>query len=93
MGEKNDEKNDDFLKEFLKQDRAAVAKLAKENPKKLSCQQVSDFLGLHVDSVRMAIADHSFGLSWRQLGKTQRGFFISTPQFVRWYLNMGEVII
>lgn len=85
--------NTDFLKEYLSQDRKAVEELAKEHPKKLTPQQVADFLGMSVDSVRMAIADHSFGLSWRQIGKTQRGFYISTPQFIRWYLNIGEIII
>ena len=85
--------NTDYLKEFLAEDLKAVEALTKEHPKKLTPQQVADFLGTSVDSVRMAIADQSFGMSWRQIGKTQRGFFIPTPQFVRWYLRIGEIII
>jgi hypothetical protein len=77
------------LNEFLCQDNEKIDRLIEAFPVNLPVSAISDFLSLDVASVRAAIENEKFGVSWRKTGKANHGYFIPTAQFIRWYLNMG----
>ena len=77
------------LNEFLCHDNEKIDRLIEAFPVNLPVSAISDFLSLDVASVRAAIENEKFGISWRKIGKANHGYFIPTAQFIRWYLNMG----
>lgn len=73
---------------FLAEDNAKLDKLLEGNPKSLSAMQIAEFLNMDVTSVRSAIENNTFGLSWRKSGSARKAYNVPTAQFVRWYLGM-----
>ena len=76
------------IKEYLEQDEAKIQKLIEENPVSVTPAVVAEVLGVQVQSVRAMLDNNRLGLSWRKDGKLNKGYLISTPKFVRWYLNI-----
>lgn len=77
------------IREFISDDNNKIDKLIEENPHDLSVQDISKFLNMDIASVRAAIENDVFGISWKKNGSARHGYFIPTPQFVRWYLNIS----
>lgn len=73
---------------FIAQDNEKIDKLLEGNPQNLSVIQIANFLNADVGSVRSAIENNAFGMSWRKAGSTRKGYNVPTAQFIRWYLNM-----
>lgn len=78
----------DKLSAFLNADNEKIDKLIEDNPKDVSIKTISEFLSMDIASVRAAIENNVFGISWRKNGSARSGYFIPTTQFVRWYLNI-----
>ena len=76
--------------QYLNDDEARLSKLASENQIQLSPNKIADFLGTPVQSVRSMIDAGIFGASWRKDGKLNKGYFVPTANFIRWYLNMSN---
>lgn len=76
------------LRRYLEADNEKIDRLIAENPINLSIQDISAFTGMDVASVRAAIENDVFGVSWRKSGSARHGYYIPTAQFVRWYLRM-----
>ena len=76
------------INDFLSADNEKIDRLIEEHPYGLSVSDISDFLSVDTASVRSAIENDVFGMAWRKTGSARHGYFIPTPQFVRWYLNM-----
>lgn len=74
---------------FLAEDNEKIDKLIEENPQSLSIMEIANFLNMDVASVRSAIENNTFGMSWRKAGSTRKAYNVPTAQFVRWYLNMN----
>lgn len=77
------------INDFIAADNDKIDKLIAENPQSISISDISAFLGADVASVRAAIENNIFGMSWRKAGSARHGYFIPTAQFVRWYLAMN----
>ncbi|MCQ2486097.1 MAG: hypothetical protein MJ168_12290 [Clostridia bacterium] len=77
------------INDFIAADNDKIDKLIAENPQSISISDISAFLGADVASVRAAIENNIFGMSWRKSGSARHGYFIPTAQFVRWYLAMN----
>lgn len=76
------------INQFLTADNSKIDALIESNPESVSITDISKFLGADVASVRCAIENNAFGMSWRKQGMSRHGYYIPTAQFVRWYLNM-----
>lgn len=74
---------------FLAEDNEKIDKLIEEHPRSLSIMEIANFLGMDVTSVRSAIENNIFGMSWRKTGSARKAYNVPTAQFVRWYLNMN----
>lgn len=75
---------------YLEDDEARLSQLVAENPVHLSPQKIADFMNTPVPSVRSMIDAGVFGASWRKDGKLNRGYFVPTANYLRWYLNMAN---
>lgn len=80
---------DNDIKKFLEADEDKVKKLISENPVSVTPGTIAEFLGIQVQSVRAILDNNRLGVSWRKDGKLNKGYLISTPMFVRWYLNIN----
>jgi hypothetical protein len=78
------------VNEFLSADNDKIDKLIENFPVNLPVSAAADFLGIDVASVRATVENGIVGLAWRKQGKANHGYFIPTPQFVRWYLSIGH---
>lgn len=74
------------VSEFLQNDTERVEKLIESHPDSLSVNDVADFLKLDSRSVRSILDNGIIGLCWKKEGSLNRGFYISTAMFVRWYM-------
>lgn len=79
-----------FISDYLEKNDEALAELIRENPIYVSVSIIAKFLGTTVDSVRSMIENGAFGAAWKKPGKENRGFFVPTAQFVRWYRKWGN---
>lgn len=77
----------DKIRSFLDADSEKICKLISDYPGQLSVPVLAEFLGTTRDSVRSMIESGVFGAGWKKPGTGNRGFFIPTAQFVRWYLD------
>lgn len=73
---------------FIANDNARIDALIESNPYNLGINDIAQFLNMDAGSVRSAIENNVFGISWKKNGCARHGYFIPTPQFIRWYLNM-----
>lgn len=80
------------ISDFLTKDNDRLEQLITDNPVSIPVNQIADFLGADVASVRAAVENDCFGLSWRKSGSTRHAYLIPTGQFVRWYLNHKTAI-
>ena len=80
------------ISDFLAKDNDRLEQLITDNPVSIPVNQIADFLGADVASVRAAVENDCFGLSWRKAGSTRHAYLIPTGQFVRWYLNHKTAI-
>ena len=80
----------DVIKEFLETDERKVEKLIAEYPINIPTAEAAKFLGINNASMRAVIDSGSLGLSWRKEGALNKGFFIPTASFIRWYLRYGD---
>lgn len=80
------------ISDFLTKDNGRLEQLITDNPVSIPVNQIADFLGADVASVRAAVENDCFGLSWRKSGSTRHAYLIPTGQFVRWYLNHKTAI-
>ena len=80
------------ISDFLAKDNDKLEQLITDNPVSIPVNQIADFLGADVASVRAAVENDCFGLSWRKAGSTRHAYLIPTGQFVRWYLNHKTAI-
>ena len=80
------------ISDFLTKDNDRLEQLITDNPVSIPVNQIADFLGSYVASVRAAVENDCFGLSWRKAGSTRHAYLIPTGQFVRWYLNHKAAI-
>ncbi|MBQ1571744.1 MAG: hypothetical protein IIZ78_11505 [Clostridiales bacterium] len=78
------------IKEFLESDERKVEKLIAEYPVSIPTAEAAKFLGINNASMRAVIDSGSLGLSWRKEGALNKGFFIPTASFIRWYLRYGD---
>lgn len=76
----------DKINEFLKADRERMAVLVEQYPENIPVSKAAEFLSADDASIRAAIENDCFGLSWRKAGSLRHGYLIPTAQFVRWYL-------
>lgn len=72
--------------EYLQNDTKRVEELIEKHPDALSVNDVAEFLKLDARSVRSVLENGLIGLCWKKDGSLNRGFYISTPMFVRWYM-------
>lgn len=72
--------------EFLQADTARVEALIEAHPNDLSVNDVAEFLKLDPRSVRSVLENGLIGLCWKKEHSLNRGFYISTAMFVRWYM-------
>lgn len=79
--------NSSNLNDFLSADNKKIDKLIEEFPVNLPISAVADFLSIDVASVRAAVDNGVFGLCWKKPGKMNKGYFVPTAQFVRWYVR------
>lgn len=75
------------INDFLTKDTDRIEQLIEENPVSIPVTKLAEFLQADVASVRAAVENDCFGLSWRKAGSTRHAYLIPTGQFVRWYLN------
>lgn len=78
------------IKEFLETDERKVEKLIEDYPVSIPTAEAARFLGINNASMRAVIDSGSLGLSWRKEGALNKGFFIPTASFIRWYLRYGD---
>ena len=79
----------DKVSQLLNDDNDKIDRLITENPDSISVTAIAKFLNMDATSVRSAIENNTFGISWKKNGSARHGYFIPTAQFVRWYLLMG----
>lgn len=79
----------DVIKKFMDNDDQKIERLISEYPVSVPTKVAADFLGIDAASMRAIISDNTVGLSWKKEGKLNKGFFIPTPQFLRWYMRYG----
>lgn len=77
----------DVIKDFLDSDDRKIEKLISEYPVSVPTKVAAEFLGIDCASLRAIINENTVGLSWKKEGKLNKGFFIPTPQFLRWYIR------
>ena len=75
------------INDFLAEDNERIAQLIEECPHTIPVNRLAEFLQADGASIRAAIENDCFGLSWRKSGSTRHAYLIPTGQFVRWYLN------
>ena len=75
------------ITDFLNKDNDRIAQLIEAHPVSIPVDKLADFLQADNASIRAAIENDCFGLSWRKAGSTRHAYLIPTAQFVRWYLN------
>lgn len=80
------------INDFLTKDADRIEQLIEENPVSIPVTRLAEFLQADVASVRAAVENDCFGLSWRKAGSTRHAYLIPTGQFVRWYLNHKTAI-
>ena len=80
------------INDFLTKDTDRIEQLIEENPVSIPVTRLAEFLQADVASVRAAVENDCFGLSWRKAGSTRHAYLIPTGQFVRWYLNHKTAI-
>lgn len=80
------------INDFLTKDTDRIEQLIEENPVSIPVTKLAEFLQADVASVRAAVENDCFGLSWRKAGSTRHAYLIPTGQFVRWYLNHKTAI-
>lgn len=73
------------ISEFLQEDNMRLEKLIAEHPRVLQPNDVAEFLGIDVRSIRAVLDNGTLGLAWRKEGALTRGFAVPTAMFVRWY--------
>lgn len=78
------------IRDFLSADEAKVEQLIKEYPVSIPTAKAAEFLGVNLASMRAIIESGSLGLSWRKEGKLNKGFFLPTTQFLRWYMRYDD---
>lgn len=75
----------DAIKAFFDNDDRKAEQLIRDYPQSIPIPVAAEFLGIDAASLRaMAIEGH-LGSSWKKEGKLNRGFFLPTAQFLRWY--------
>lgn len=72
--------------DYLQADTERVEALIDAHPDVLSVNDVAEFLKLDARSVRSVLENGLIGLCWKKEHSLNRGFYISTPMFVRWYM-------
>lgn len=75
------------IKEFFDNDDKKIEDLIKEYPVNVPTNVAAKFLGLNVTSMRAILDSGAVGLSWKKDGALNKGFFLPTAQFVRWYMQ------
>ena len=78
------------IRNFLSADEQKVEKLIEEYPVSIPTQAAAKFLGINAASMRAVIDSGAVGLSWRKDGALNKGFFLPTAQFLRWYMRYGD---
>lgn len=78
----------DKINQFLSDDNERIDKLIADHPDSVSVNDIAQFIGADVASVRSAIENDTFGMAWRKSGSARHGYYIPTAQFVRWYLHI-----
>lgn len=73
---------------LLSEDNEKIDRLIDTFPVNLPVSAIADFLSMDPASVRAAIENNAFGISWKKPGNARHAYFVPTTQFVRWYLNM-----
>lgn len=74
------------IADFLQADTEKVEALIEAHPDTLSVEDVAEFLKLDARSVRSVLDNGLIGLCWKKEHSLNRGFYISTAMFVRWYM-------
>ena len=77
------------ISEFLENDDKKIEELIKEYPVSIPTDVAAKFLGINPASMRAIMNDGTVGLSWKKDGKLNRGFFLPTAHFLRWYGRYG----
>jgi len=80
------------ISDFLTKDNDRLEQLIEANPVSIPVSSAAEFLGADVASVRAAVENDCFGLSWRKAGSARHAYLIPTGQFVRWYLSCKTAI-
>lgn len=75
------------INDFLTKDNDRIEQLINDHPVNIPVDKLAEFLQADNASIRAAIENDCFGLSWRKAGSTRHAYLIPTGQFVRWYLN------
>ena len=78
------------IKEFLDSDERKVEKLIEECPVNIPTSEAAKFLGINTASLRAVLESGALGLCWKKGGALNKGFFIPTASFIRWYLRYGD---
>ena len=78
------------IKDFLETDDKKIEQLIAEYPVSIPTQAAAKFLGINAASMRAVIDSGAVGLSWRKDGALNKGFFLPTAQFLRWYMRYGD---
>ena len=73
--------------DFLIEDNERIEQLIEAHPVSIPVDKLAEFLQADNASIRAAIENDCFGISWRKAGSTRHAYLIPTGQFVRWYLN------
>ena len=77
--------------DFLTEDNERIEQLIEAHPVSIPVDKLAEFLQADNASIRAAIENDCFGISWRKAGSTRHAYLIPTGQFVRWYLNYKTV--
>ena len=75
------------INDFLTKDNDRIEQLINDHPVNIPVDKLAEFLQADNASIRAAIENDCFGLSWRKAGSTRHAYLVPTGQFVRWYLN------
>ena len=80
------------IKDFLSADEAKIEQLIKEYPTNIPTAEAAKFLGINTASLRAVMENVTIGLSWKKGGALNKGFFLPTCQFLRWYMRYDDGI-
>lgn len=78
------------IRDFLSADEAKIEKLIHDYPTSIPTSVAAEFLGINPASMRAVMENGTIGLSWKKGGALNKGFFLPTCQFLRWYMRYDD---